>query len=104
MIALPNYDTWKTNPKTYEIEYRAEATLAIVIKLDTDGAIAVSDVPRSMDEYYQLIEDDMQRQAHEFIDALNRKLEDNGIRNYGARADLDEVEEVNVLEHCGDWA
>ena len=24
MIALPNYDTWKTNPKTYEIEYRAE--------------------------------------------------------------------------------
>ena len=57
-----------------------KAALTVTINLDTDGAIAVSEVPRSMDEYYQIIEDDMRGQAHEFVDALNRKLESNGIR------------------------
>lgn len=105
MDVMPaSYDAWKTNERRHEVEYRAQAALTLTVYITTEGAFVQNEAPRSHDELYQTIVDDMRSQAYEFVFFLNRKFSETGLRHYNAEAYLEELNDVSVLEQRGSWA
>ena len=106
MIALPNYDSWKTNPDVFEIEYHAQGSMSITLRFDLEGTFGTDAVPHSHDEYYQTIKDDVEIRLFAFARAANRKLKEDDISKYGAELEIDSVDEadVEVISNRGSWA
>jgi len=98
---LSGYDTWKTSPTEYVVDYAASGRFTVQISFSNlESEFSLSGAPHSHDELYQYVIDDLREQIDELVASVNIRLQAYGTN---ALAELLEIEEQEVQSSRGQW-
>jgi hypothetical protein len=95
-MSLPaSYDTWKTNPGGYVIEYEMQPLVRVTLSLDMSGEIAIPTNP-SHDEVWQYLQDEARSEAESVLITLREAIRDHHLN---AELEFVEVEDEQVAHY-----